>query len=220
MAFSKVEVVKSLAWKLLEKCSVQGVSFIVSVILARILSPDEYGIVAIVTIFLHFSNILIEGGFSTALIQKKGYDNKDFSTIFYFSLAIAAIIYAILFASAEAIASFFNEPQLISVIKVLGITVFFCAINSIQKAYVSKKLLFKKMFYSSLVAAVISGGVAIFLAWKGWGVWALVFYSIISQILITTVMWFTVKWRPILAFSKDSFKKLFNIIYCIIGNFW
>lgn len=210
MAFSKVEVIKSLLWKLLEKCSVQGVSFIVTVILARILSPDEYGIVAIVTIFLHFSNILIEGGFSTALIQKKGYDNKDFSTIFYFSLATATIIYAILFVSSGAIASFFNVPQLIPIIRVLGITVFFCAINSIQKAYVSKKLLFKKMFYSSLVAAVISGGIAIFLASNGWGVWALVYYSLISQTLMTAVMWFFVKWRPILTFSKDSFKKLFS----------
>ena len=142
MPYSKLDVVKSLLWKLLEKCSVQGVSFIVTIILARILSPDEYGIIAIVTIFLHFSNILIEGGFSTALVQKKGYDNKDFSTIFFFSLAVALIIYILLFLFSESIAIFFNEPQLIPVIKVLGINVFFCAVNSIQKAYVSKKLLF------------------------------------------------------------------------------
>ena len=210
MAHSKKDVVKSLIWKLLEKCSVQGISFIVTVILARLLSPEEYGIIAIVTIFLHFSNILIEGGFSTALIQKKGYDNKDFSTIFYFSIAVAAVIYVILCISSGFIASFFNEPQLNTVIKVLGVNVFFCAINSIQKAYVSKKLLFKKMFLSSLIAAIFSGGIAILLAMKGWGVWALVFYSIISQVLITGVMWFTVKWRPIWVFSTTSFKSLFN----------
>lgn len=208
--YNKTSVLKSFLWKLLEKCSVQGVSFIVTIVLARILSPEEYGIVAIVTIFLHFSNILIEGGFSTALIQKKGYDNKDFSTILYFSLFVALFIYIILFASSGAISSFFNEPQLGPVIKVLGTTVFFCAINSIQKAYVSKKMLFKKMFICSLIAALISGGIAIYLASKGWGVWALVFYSIISQILITVLMWFMVKWRPILTFSTTSFKTLFN----------
>ena len=210
MPYSKLDVVKSLLWKLLEKCSVQGVSFIVTIILARILSPDEYGIIAIVTIFLHFSNILIEGGFSTALVQKKGYDNKDFSTIFFFSLAVALIIYILLFLFSESIAIFFNEPQLISVIKVLGINVFFCAVNSIQKAYVSKKLLFKKMFISSLLAAVFSGIIGIFLAWRGLGVWALVFYSLISQVLITLFMSVFIKWRPMLVFSKKSFKRLFD----------
>lgn len=216
MGYSKLEVIKSLLWKLLEKCSVQGVSFIVTIVLARILSPAEYGIIAIVTIFLHFSNILIEGGFSTALIQKKGYDNRDFSTIFYFSLVVAAIIYAILYLSSGAISSFFNEPQLTPVIKVLGINLFFCAINSIQKAYVSKQLLFKKMFYSSLIAAVFSGAIGICLAWNGWGVWALVFYSLISQFLITSIMWFTIKWRPILVFSRSSFKRLFDFGWKIL----
>lgn len=194
----------------MEKCSVQGVSFIVTVVLARILSPEEYGIVAIVTIFLHFSNILIEGGFSTALIQKKGYDNKDFSTIFFFSLAVAFVVYLLLLISSESIAFFFNEPQLSSVVKVLGLNVFFCAINSIQKAYVSKKLLFKKMFISSLLAAVFSGILGIYLAWNGYGVWALVFYSLISQFLITSFMWFSVRWRPLFVFSNSSFKRLFD----------
>lgn len=216
--YSKATVLKSFLWKLMEKCSVQGVSFIVTVILARILSPEEYGIVAIVTIFLHFSNILIEGGFSAALIQKKGYANKDFSTIFYFSLLVALAIYIILFIGSGAIASFFNEQQLRMVIKVLGINVFFCAINSIQKAYVSKKMLFKKMFVSSLASAIISGGIAIFLAWKGWGVWALVFYSIISQTLITATMWFTVRWRPTIEFSTQSFKQLFNFGWKIMAT--
>lgn len=210
MNHTKIEIIKSLFWKFLEKSSVQGVSFIVTIVLARILSPEEYGIVAIVTIFLHFSTILIEGGFSTALIQKKGYDNRDFSTIFYFSIAVASIIYAILFLCSNAISVFFDEPQLMPVIKVLGLNLFFCAINSIQKAYVSKQMLFKKMFYSSLMAAVFSGVIGIYLAWRGWGVWALVFYSLISQFLITLIMWLTVKWRPIFVFSVKSFKQLFD----------
>lgn len=210
MSYSKLDIIKSLLWKLMEKCSVQGVSFIVTIILARILSPEEYGIVAIVTIFLHFSNILIEGGFSTALIQKKGYDNKDFSTIFFFSLIVAFVIYILLYISSNSIAFFFNEPQLTSVIKVLSINLFFCAINSIQKAYVSKKLLFKKMFLCSLLAAVFSGIIGIYLAWRGWGVWALVYYSLVSQLLITVFMWLSIEWRPMFVFSISSFKRLFD----------
>ena len=165
MTYSKLVIIKSLIWKLLEKCSVQGVAFIVTVVLARLLSPEEYGIVAIVTIFLSFSNILIEAGFSTALIQKKGFNNIDFSTIFYFSLFVAIIIYTLLFIFSGTIATFFQEPQLTVIIKVLGVNVFFCAVNSIQKAYVSKSMLFKKMFYSSFIAATFSGGIAILLAY-------------------------------------------------------
>lgn len=218
MTYSKLVIIKSLIWKLLEKCSVQGVAFIVTVVLARLLSPEEYGIVAIVTIFLSFSNILIEAGFSTALIQKKGFNNIDFSTIFYFSLFVAIIIYTLLFIFSGTIATFFQEPQLTVIIKVLGVNVFFCAVNSIQKAYVSKSMLFKKMFYSSFIAATFSGGIAILLAYFGMGVWALVFYSILSQLLITSIMWMTIKWRPVLVFSVESFSLLFDFGWKILAT--
>ena len=194
----------------MEKCSVQGVSFIISILLARLLMPEEYGIVALVVIFTNIANVIVEGGFSTALIQKKGADNIDFSTVLFFSLFISSVLYIILFVSSPYIASFYNMAELTPIIRILNITLFFGAINSVQTAYVAKNMLFNRLFKCSLISSILSGCIGIGLAYKGFGVWALVYQRLLSSILTTTTMLIWVKWRPILTFSKERFKSLFD----------
>ena len=178
-------VIRSLLWKFLERCSVQLVSFIVSIVLARILTPKEYGVIALVLVFVNIAGVIVEGGLNTALIQKKNADQLDFSTIFYSSIGVALVFYGLLYISAPSIANFYNNEELTNVVKVLSLSIFFYAINSVQKAYLTRNLLFKSLFYSSFGAILASGFIGIYLAIKGFGVWALVIQSITSQIATT-----------------------------------
>lgn len=210
MSFSRGQVVKSFFWKLLERSGAQIITFIVSIILARLLEPSEYGIIAIITIFINLANVIIDGGLNTALIQKKNADDVDFSTILYFSLLFSVIVYLLLFFTAPAIASFYNNEQIIPVLRVLGLSIIFCAYNSIQRAYVAKHLLFKKLFWCSLIGIAFSGIIGVIMAYNGFGVWALVAQSMSNQILTTFVMCLIIKWKPVRVFSVDKFKDLFN----------
>lgn len=220
MGFSRNQILSSFVWKLLEKCSVQVVTFIVTILLARLLTPNEYGIVAIITIFINLANVIVDGGLNTALIQKKNADNIDFSTILYASIVLSVIVYLVLYISAPYIAAFYENDALVPVVRVLSITVIPCAINAVQKAYVSKYLLFRTMCYCSLVSVVVSGIIGIAMAMKGFGVWSLVAQTIINQVLITVVMAFAVKWKPIITFSFDRFKSLFSYGWKIfLSNF-
>ena len=206
----KSKVISSLFWKLMERGGTQGIQFIVQIVLARILVPNDYGIIALIAIFIVVANVFVQSGFNTALIQKKDANETDFSSVFYLSLFVASLLYLILFFAAPFIASFYGIPQLISVLRVLSITLFFGAFNSIQNAAVSRKMEFKKLFFSSLGAIVVSGTVGIVMAYSGFGVWALVAQQITNQFLITVILWFTVKWRPRLLFSFERIKGLFS----------
>jgi len=204
------EIFTSLIWKLLERGGVQGIGLIVSIVLARILTPKEYGLIALVTIFINLANVFVQTGFTTALIQKKDADDTDFSTIFYVSIIIAGFIYILLFASSSMIATFFNQPELVNVVKVLSTMLFWGAINSIQIAVISRQMKFKKLFYSSIGAVLFSGAIGIAMAYIGLGVWALVGQQLANQIITTIIMWFTVKWRPRLVFSYSRMKSLLS----------
>jgi O-antigen/teichoic acid export membrane protein len=204
------QIFASLFWKVMERGGVQGVGFIVSIVLARILTPEEFGLIALVTIFLTLANVFVQSGFNTALIQKKNADSLDFSTVFYFSAAIAGILYAIILIFSPLIAGFYDEPLLGPVLKVLSIILFFGAVNSVQIAVISRNMEFKKLFYSSLGSVIFSGFVGIAMAYNGFGVWALVGQQISNQLLTTLIMWFTIKWRPKLQFSIERFKSLFS----------
>lgn len=210
MSYSRGQIVKSFFWKLLERSGAQIISFIVSIILARLLEPSEYGIIAIITIFINLANVIIDGGLNTALIQKKDADNVDFSTILYFSLSLSIVVYLSLFFSAPLIASFYDNDEITLVLRVLSLSIIFCAYNSIQRAYVSKHLLFKKLFWCSLIGVVISGVVGILMAYAGYGVWALVAQSMSHQVINTIVMSLIIKWRPVKVFSLERFKSLFD----------
>lgn len=218
MSVSRSTVIKSLVWKLLERCSVQVVTFVVTIVLARILLPEDYGLIALVLVFVNVSNVIVDGGLNMALVQKKDADNVDFSTIFYTSILLATLLYATLFAFAGPIANFYDKPELVPVVRVLGISLIFYAITSIQKAFLSRHLLFKKLFYSSLGAVIVSGVIGIWMAKKGYGVWALVAQNLSVQIVTTIIMWFTVKWRPQFVFSFERFKGLFNFGWKIFAS--
>ena len=153
----KSTVVGSLVWKFLERGGVQVIQFIVSILIARILTPHDYGSVALLTIFISIATVFVQSGLGTALVQKKDADELDCSSVFYYSVALALIVYLILFFSAEHIADFYNMPELISILRVMSITLFPGALNALQIAILSKNMQFKKQFYSSLSAAIFSG---------------------------------------------------------------
>lgn len=207
---SKKTVITSLIWKLLERFGTQGIQFIVTIIIARLLMPEDYGIIALITVFIVLANVFIKSGIGSALIQKKDADEVDFSSIFYLSLAIAVFLYIVLFFCAPLISDFYQLPLLVPVLRILALTLIFGALNSIQNAYVSKNMLFKKLFFSSTGAIIVSGTLGILAAYKGLGVWALVAQQLSSQITITVILWFTVKWRPKLIFSFSRVKKLYS----------
>jgi len=204
------KIISSLIWKFLERGGTQVVQFIIQIILARLLLPEDYGVIAIVTIFITIANVFVQSGFNTALIQKKKIDDLDLSSVFYLSLFVAILLYILLFFTAPFIASFYSQPILVPVFRVLSITMLFGAVNSIQQAVVARNLEFKKYFFTSLFGIAASAIVGIIIAYKGFGVWALVAQQLINIILVTITLFFVVKWRPKLLFSIKRVKKLLS----------
>ncbi len=207
---SKQTIVKSLFWKFLERSGTQGTQFIVSIILARLLAPEDFGLVALVLIFITIANVFVDSGLNTALIQKKDADDLDFSTVFWTSLGLAGLIYVVLFLSVPIIAAFYEKPELISIFRVLSLTLFLGVFQAIQNTYVSRKMLFKKLFYRSIGSMVPAGILGIVLAFCNFGIWAIVFQQLCHATLSIIIMWFTVPWRPKCEFSFTRFKKLFS----------
>ncbi len=210
----KAKTISGVIWKFGERVSAQAVNFIVSIILARLLLPDDYGLIALVTVFITICNKIVVSGFATSLIQKKDADNLDFSTVFYFSLAVAAVLYIGLFFAAPFIADFYSaesDPNLfIQVIRVMGVNLFIIAVNSVQQAYVSRTMQFRKFFFSTIIGTVVSAVAGIALAYAGKGVWALVAQNMILAVVNGIVLWFMVKWRPQLKFSFKRLKTLYS----------
>lgn len=220
MTANSKTVVSSIIWKLLERISSQLVSFVISIVLARILMPDDYGIIAILLVFINLANVIIDGGLNTALIQKKDADQTDFSTIFWFCLFVAFLLYGFLYLTSPLISQFYNNDVLTPTLRVLGISIFFNSFNSVQRAYVSRHMLFRKLFYVNSIALLLSGGLGILMAYKGFGVWALVGQSLLSSVFCCLLMWFTINWRPSIEFSIAKFKKLFDFGWKIfVTNF-
>ena len=213
---SKNKVISSLIWKFLERGGVQGVQFVLSIILARLVTPEDYGVIAILLVFIQIATVFIQSGFNTALIQKKEADDLDFSSIFYLSFFVAAILYVILFFGAPLVAWFYKSESLTKLLRVISLTLFFGAVNSVQNAYVSKTMQFRRFFFSSMGAVLGSGIVGIVLAYKGYGVWALVFQQLIKDFLICVILWFTVKWRPKFIFSFTRIKSLFSFSWKLL----
>lgn len=205
---NKSIVISSLVWKFGERITAQLVSLLVSIILARLLSPDDYGAVALVMVFITIANVFVSSGFGNALIQKKDADDLDFSSVFYINIAVSLVLYAVLFICSPFIAAFYGMPVLSPVLRVFAIRIPVAAVNSIQHAYVSRNMLFKRFFWSTLFGTVISGIAGIIMAYNGFGIWSLVAQYLINTCTDTVVLWFTVKWRPILACSLKRAKPL------------
>ncbi|MBR5595996.1 MAG: lipopolysaccharide biosynthesis protein [Paludibacteraceae bacterium] len=203
----------------MERISAQLVQLVVSIVLARILSPSDYGAVAMVTIFVMLANVLIEGGFSSALIQKKDADDIDFSTVFYFSIAFSLVLYAILYFSAPAISSFYGEEYkiLTPVLRVLGIQVIIFAVNSVQQAYVQRQMMFKNFFWATLVGTIVSAVVGLFMAYSGFGIWSIVAQQLTAGIINTLTLYIVTRKLPIWAFSFSRLRSLFNYGVKLLG---
>ena len=206
----KSKVLSGLIWKFAERISAQLVTFIVSIILARLLDPSHYGAIAIVNVFIALANVFVVSGFGNSLIQKKDADNIDFSSVFWGNLVISSLVYMVIFISAPYIAEFYGMQILCPVLRVLGIRIIIGGINNVQQAYVSKNMMFKRFFWSTLFGTVISGVAGIILAYSGFGIWALTAQYLINSIVGTIVLWFTVSWRPVFKFSFTRLKILFS----------
>lgn len=194
----------------MEQLSAQGIQILVSIIIARLLLPEEYGLYILVFVFISFAQAIIQSGFNVALIQKKDTDEVDFSSVFYLNLLIAFVLYVILYLAAPFIATFFENPRLVIIIKILSITLFLGVFISIQNAVVARNMQFKKMFISSLGAVLVSGTVGVTLAYTHFGVWALVGQHLSYQLVLILILFFTIKWRPKLLFSFKRIKILFS----------
>lgn len=206
----KQNVFSNVIWRFAERTGAQLVGFIVSIVLARILSPSDYGIVALVSVFTTIMQVFVDTGLGNALIQKKDADDVDFSTVFYTNIAFCLVLYLIIFISAPLIAKLYNNEALTAVTRVLGLTIVISGVKNVQQAYVSRKMIFKKFFFATLVGTIGAGGLGITLAINGAGVWALVAQQIFNLTVDTIILWITVKWRPKKFFSFTRLKELFS----------
>ncbi|MFJ7735128.1 lipopolysaccharide biosynthesis protein [Lysinibacillus sp. NPDC097287] len=215
---TKSKIISSFLWKFMERTGSQSIQFIVMIILARILLPEEFGLIVLVTIFITIAGVIAQNGFNTALIQKKKVDEVDFSSVFYLNLFVTTILYVILFIAAPYIASFFEQPQLTLVLRILSLTLFLNSFSSIQNAIIARNMQFKKLFISSFGGVVISGIVGITMAYANFGIWSLVVQQLTNQIIITATLWYTVKWKPQLFFSIERLVSLFSFGWKILAS--
>lgn len=219
---SKDEVAKAawkgMVWRFLERCSSQVVAFIVSIVLARLLLPEQYGLIAMTMIFIAISEVFITSGLGSALVQQSKYDEHAFSTMFWVSVVFSLIIYAMLFLLAPYISVLMHSPDLTIVLRVLGLRLPISAMNSIQQAYVSQQMIFKKFFFSTLSGTISSGLVGVAMAYMGFGVWALVGQNLTMTIVNTLALHFIIPWRPTLYFSKSIFQKLYGYSWRIMAT--
>ena len=204
------KTVSNLFWRLLERFGAQGVTLIVSIVLARVLDPVVYGTVALITVITTILQVFIDSGLGTALVQKKNADETDFSTVFYFNFIVCIILYIGLFFFAPLISAFYGMDDLTSVIRVLGLILIISGFKNIQGAYVSRTLQFKKYFFATLGGTIVAAFVGILMAYAGFGVWALVAQNLVNQGIDTIILWITVGWKPKLVFSWEKLKSLFN----------
>ena len=210
-------VVGNLIWKFAERVLTQGVSFVVSVVLARLLMPEDYGIIALVNVFINLAAVFVNTGFSTALIQKKDADSTDFSTMFFCSLACSVLIYAVLFLAAPFVASFYQTEEITAILRVFALLIPFGVYNSIQQAYVSRHMLFRRVFVSSAISAAVSGLVGIVMAVQGFGVWALVAQSLTAMLTNSFVLAVLLPWHPQLKFSASAAKQMMKYGSHVLG---
>ena len=210
MSSLKEKTVIGVVWSAIDRFSAQGIQFVFSILIARQLLPEDYGVIAMLGIFLGVSQAFIDSGFGAALIRKIDRTEVDFSTVFYFNIAVAVILYFILFSTAPAISRFYNTPQLEAVTKVVALNLIIGSLSGIHNAKLSIDINFKSRAKISIVSTFLTGLVGLWMAYNGYGVWALVVQSVFSSVIRTIMLWIVVKWHPQLVFSWKSFKELFS----------
>lgn len=211
-------VIFNLFWRYAEKCGAQIVTVVVSIFLARILEPREFGVVAIVTVFINLLGVFVDSGLGNALIQKKNSDDLDFSSVFYANIVFCIILYILLFFTAPYIAVFFENEDLTAMLRVLGITFLISGVRNIQGAYVSKHLLFKRFFFATLGGTIGAAILGVTMAFLGFGAWALIAQSLFNNAVDTIILWITVKWRPKKMFSFQRLKRLFSYGWKLLAS--
>lgn len=210
-------IISGIGWSFGERILAQGITFIVSIVIARILSPDEYGIIALVLVFINLANVFVANGFGESLIQKKDATKEDFSTIFWCTFVFSILLYVLLFILSPLISKFYKNEGLIVLLRVLALKIPLSSINTIQHAYVSRNMQFRKFFFSTLGGTIISGIVGIALAYTGCGVWALVAQYLVNSTIDTIVLLFTVNWHPEFIFNKNNAKIMLKYAWKITG---
>lgn len=201
---------KGIAWTLVENVSVKVISIIITIVLARLLMPEDYGLIGMLSIFIAISEVFIQSGIGQALIQKSDCDDDDFSTAFYFNVAISIVIYFILFFAAPLIANFYHEPQLVAITRVLSLNFVLGSLTIVQLSKLKKVMNFKPLAIISLVSTVFSGVIGIVMAFSGYGVWALVAQTLSATLIKVIIFPLFTKWHPNRPFSRQSFKHLWN----------
>ena len=202
-------VISGFLWRFAERCGAQGVSFIVTIVLARLLNPDVYGTISIILVFTTVLQVFIDSGMGSALIQKKNADDLDFSSVFFFNMIMCSFLYLILFFVAPIIAVFYDDKTLTAVIRVLGLTLIISGIKNVQQAYVARTMQFKRFFFATLGGTLGAAIVGIGMAYSGYGIWALVVQQLFNATVDTIILWLTVKWRPKKMFSIERIRTLF-----------
>lgn len=206
----KNKAVKGVMWSAIERFSVQFVQLIIQILIARILSPDDFGIIGMIAIFIAIAQSFIDSGFSNALIRKRDRTDIDNSTVFYFNIVVGAVFYLLLYLCAPAIAKFYNTPILVPVTRIVGLGVIFNSLAVVQRANLTAKVDFKTQAKASLISVIISGGCGLFLAYKGFGVWSLVAQTLLNGGCNTIFLWIFAKWYPKWVFSWKSFREMFS----------
>ncbi len=210
MTSLKQKTTKGLIWSSIDKFSTMSMQFILGIILARILMPEDYGLLGMIAVFMAIAQSLIDSGFFTALVQKKDANQKDYSTVFFFNLGIGIVIYFILFFSSTYIARFYEEPILIDLVKVVSLNIIIISTTLIHKAILTIKIDFKTQAIINITAVIIGGVIGIYMAVTGYGVWALVFQYLSKNAITAILYWLMNAWKPSFLFDKRSFKSLFG----------
>lgn len=206
----KSKVILSLIFKFTERFAVKGLGLVISIVLARMLAPETFGQVALMTVFTNLSLTLIEGGLSTALVQSKDVDDRDYSTVFYITLALSFVMIAVLWLCSPVIARYYESPELVSPLRFYAFSMLLSAFNSIQVARLQREMRFKEMMYCNMSATVVSGIIGVALAYMGFGLWALVIYFFAQIAMSSVAMLFVLRWIPRSPFSMDSAKRLYG----------
>ena len=212
----KKRTVSGLTWSAVDNIAVNGIQFVVGIILARLLTPKEFGLIGMIIIFIAISRSITDSGFTQALVRKNNCKQVDYSTVFFFNIGVSFILYLILFLISGSVSNFFDEPKLELILKILGLTLIIDSFAIVQRARLTKRIDFKLQTKVTLVASISSGVIAIIAAYKGLGVWSLVIKLIIQQLMTSLFLWFWNKWRPSLEFSFRSFKEMFAFGYKLL----
>lgn len=215
---SNNKVVKNFLWRLAERCGAQVVTLLVSIVLARLLSPEDFGTVSLVMVFTTILQVFVDSGLGTALIQKKDADDLDFSSVFYFNFAVCLVLYIGMFFAAPYIARFYQDESLTAIIRVISLTIVISGVKGIQQSYVSRNMMFKRFFFSTLGGTIFSAFLGIGMAYFGFGVWAIVAQQLSNTAIDTLILWLTVKWRPKKMFSWSRLKGLLSYGWKLLAS--